>query len=272
MLDRLHLSERYPEGAMMQLTTSEKIFENLISAQGIPCERIAQSNSATADYRLSVGTVTVIAEVKEFGPTARVHSGGFCPVPFVRGKIRDSWRQLAQHPDESCCVVLYNVASAKVPLQPELILCAMFGELFEPLIDGSYRFSEIAAMGPHSNTIVSAVVGIFPLWVHHNCLEASRRMCELTEGFCREPTEDESLQIHRETSKYMGEVESVMRAVAVENPFARRRLPSGIFEGPFDERWAQDDQGAVRLQFSGARIAEMRELLPEFYLKMMGVW
>jgi hypothetical protein len=127
-------------------------------------------------------------------------------------------------------------------------------------------------MGPGKNTKISAIVGLFPLQVHHNCLEAGRRINELTDGFGRDLSEDESLQIHDETSIHFGRVESVMRAVSVENPFAFRQLPPDIFDGPFDERWMQSEDGVVRLKFSGARIAEMRERLPEYYLKMMGVW
>jgi hypothetical protein len=74
------------------------------------------------------------------------------------------------------------------------------------------------------------------------------------------------------TSQYIGQVESVTRAVVVENPFAAKRLSAGIFEGPFDERWVRGEDGVARLEFSGTRVAEMRALLPEYALKMMGLW
>lgn len=97
-------------------------------------------------------------------------------------------------------------------------------------------------------------------------------MFALTNGFSHELTDAEASQIHRETSRYFDEVESVFRAVVVENPWAKKPLPRTLFTGPFDERWAMEGDGTVRLAFSGERVSEMRALLPEHALKMMGLW
>jgi hypothetical protein len=255
---------------MSLLTVSELVTEECFSARGIPYERIPQSHLPSPDYRLLVDPEPVTAEVKEFGRSQKLREGGYYPVPFVREKIKACWRQFEQHRDRSCCLILYNEGSTTVFLQPELILCAMFGEYFETIGRDAYRFSGIAAMRPERNTGVSAVVGIFPLRVYRNCLETGRRIFELTCGFSRDLTEDETLQIHRETSQYLGQVESVMRAVVVENPFAPKQLSPSVVDGPFDERWVQGPDDIVRLNFSGTRIAEMRALLPEYALKMMG--
>ena len=257
---------------MPRLTVSEQVVEDYLSARRILFERIPQSNSPTADYRLLVDPKPVIAEVKEFSRSGKVRTEGYCPVPFVRDKITDAWRQLQPYGDQSCCLMLYNESSSTVFLQPELVLCAMFGECYETLGQDVYRFSGIAAMSPERNTRVSAVVALLPLRVHRNCLEAGRRMFEITEGFTRDLNDDETLQIHRETSEYMGQVESVIRAVAVENPFAPRKLTPSLFTGPFDERWQRREDGSVTLEFSGVRVAEMRSLLPEYARKMMGLW
>jgi hypothetical protein len=61
--------------------------------------------------------------------------------------------------------MLYNESSNTVFLQPELVLCAMFGEYYETLSQDVYRFSGVAAMGPERNTRVSAVVALLPLRV-----------------------------------------------------------------------------------------------------------
>jgi hypothetical protein len=246
---------------MPPLTVSELIAEECFSARGIRYERIPQSHLPTPDYRLRVDAESIVAEVKEFGRSRKLREGGYCPVPFVRHKIR-----------ACCCLILYNEGSAAVFLDPQLILCAMFGERFETLGYEAYRFSGIAAMRPDKNTGVSAVVGIFPLRIQRGCLEAARRMFELTGGFSRALTEEETVQIHQETSLHLAEVESATRAVVVENPFAPKPLSPHVFDGPFDERWLQNPDGIVRLNSSGVRIAEMRALLPDYALKVMGVW
>lgn len=57
-----------------------------------------------------------------------------CRIYFSRSsklfahKIRESWRQFESYSDHTCCLILYNAGSFTVSLQPELILCAMFGE------------------------------------------------------------------------------------------------------------------------------------------------
>lgn len=253
-------------------TLSERVARDYFVSHDIPCDEIPRGNAATPDFRISVGPDQVIVEVKEFGRSEKQRTGGFYPVPFVRRKIIGAWRQFESHVDKSCCLMLFNAGSQIVFLQPDLILSAMFGEFIEKLDSESLRFHGAAAMQPDRNTIISAVVALLPLRVYCSCIEAGRRIFELSEGFTRLLTDDEELRIHHETSEYQGQVESVIRAVVVENPFARNPLPENVFSGPFDERWMQSDDGTVRRKFSGARVTEMRALLDEYYLKMMGLW
>ena len=257
---------------MATLTASERAAEDCFLERGIRYETIPRTHRKTPDYRLFLDSETVIAEVKEFGPSGKRLVGGFYPVPFVQEKIRQCWPQLDAYRDHSCCVILYNQSSMKVFLEPQLMLCAVFGDLFERLDNEVYRFSGDAATGPERNTGVSAVLGILPVRLDPNCIKAGRLEFELTEGFSRELTDDESYWIHQQTFESMGQVERAMRVVVVENPWATRALPENLFCGPLDERWAQGPDGIVRLKFSGARIAEMKALLPEYYLKMMGIW
>jgi hypothetical protein len=257
---------------MATLTESERAAEDCFLARGIRYAPIPRTHLKTPDYRLFVDSGSVIAEVKEFGPSEKLQLGGFCPVPCVREKIRKCWPQFEAYTEQSCCLILYNQISPKVFLQPELILCAIFGEFFESVDGDAYRFSGLAAMAPERNTRVSAVLGILPIRMQRNCIEAGRMEFELSNGFSRELTDEETCRIHHQTAKHIGQVEKIMRVVVVENPYASKPLPEHLFRGPFDERWAQGPGGIVRLKFSGTRIAEMRALLPEYALKMMGVW
>jgi hypothetical protein len=253
-------------------TASELLLENCLSERRVEFERIPEETVPTPDYKLKIEPGPVFAEVKEFGRSGKMRTEGYCPVPFVREKIKASRKKFERHRDYACCVVLYNEASFTVFLQPELVLCAMFGELCETVDRNVFRFFGVSEMRPDKNTRVSAVAALLPLQVHRNCVDAGRRMFELTDGFSLELKDDEVNQIHRETSRYLGEVESVFRAVVVENPWAKKPLPRTLFTGPFDERWAMEDDGSVRLAFSGERIAEMRSLLPEYALRVMGLW
>jgi len=257
---------------MSSLNASEQAVADYLGAHGVEYSWIPRTSAATPDLKVVVDPQPVIVEIKEFNRSGKSRVGGYCPVPFLRRKIKESWRQFENYSDHSCCLMLYNAGSFTVWLQPELILCAMFGEYFETMDPVTYRFSGEAAMRPDRNTYISAVAGLFPLQVHRNCIEAGRLAFRLTEGFTRQLTEDEALRVHRETARYLGQVEQVMRAVVVENPFAPRKLPGTLFMGPFDERWYRGEDGLVRLKHSGERVAEMRSLLPEYARKMMGLW
>jgi len=256
---------------MSQPTVSEQVVEDYLASQGIPFEPIPRSHFPTPDYRLLAKPEPVIVEVKEFGQSGKQREGGYCPVPFVRAKFEACWKQFEQYGDQACCLMLYNAGSTTVFLQPELILCAMFGEYRQRLGPDSYGFSGTAAIGPDKNTRVSGVAAFLPLRVDHGCIEAGRRVFQLTDGLSRDLSDDEAFQVHRETAHF-GQFEFVVRAVVVENPFARKQLPQNIFNGPFDERWARLEDGSVRIKHSGARIKEMRTLLPDYALKMMGLW
>lgn len=257
---------------MFQLNASEQAVTDYFGMQGVEHHWIPRTNVPTPDLKVLIDPNPVIVEIKEFNRSCKSRLGGYCPVPFVRHKIRDSWRQFEHYSDHPCCLMLYNAGSFTVGLQPELILCAMFGEYIETIDSATYRFSGAAAMQPDRNTYISSVAGLFPLHVHRNCLEAGRVAFQLTQGFARELTEDEELQIHQMTARYLGQVEQVMRAVIVENPFAPHKLPEKLFRGPFDERWHGCEDGIVRLKHSGEHVAEMRSLLPEYARKMMGLW
>jgi len=258
--------------AMAQLNASEQAVTDYFGLHDVGHEWIQRTNLPTADLRVAVDGQLVIVEIKEFSRSAKLRLGGYCPVPFVRHKIRESWRQFEQYSEQSCCLMLYDAASLTVCLRPELILCGMFGEYIETIDPVTYRFSGVAAMTPDRNTHISAVAGLFPLHVHRNCIEAGRMIFRITQGVKRELTDDDELQIHRQTANYVGQVEHIMRIVVVENPFALRKLPRGLFVGPFDERWYRGNDGVVRLKYSGQRVEEMRSLLPEYAQKMMGLW
>lgn len=252
------------------LTRSERIAERYFSSQKLDHQRIPRGNEPTPDYTLTVNNERVIVEVKEFGPLGKHYPNGYCPVPFVRAKVREAWRQLQPYKDSTCCLLLADGLGLKLVLDPELLLCGMFGEMYERVAPGSYRFFGEAALKPGRNKNISAVVGLFPLQIHRNCVEAGRLEFAITRG-ARALTEAEADHVRQETWQYSTEVETTIRAVTIQNPFSSTIVPAGLFSGPYDEHWIQDTDGTAHRNRSGAGIAELRRLLPDWVLRFMGV-
>jgi hypothetical protein len=56
----------------------------------------------------------------------------------------------------------------------------------------------------------------------------------------------------------------VPRVVIVENPFARKPLPEGLFNGLFDERWRWIiENEKVERVYVGSKLKELKELKGE---------
>src|SRR5271163_1245846 len=112
---------------MSSCNASEQAVADYFAAHGKEYHWIPRTSAPTPDMKVIVDSKPVIIEIKEFTRSDKLRVGGYCPVPFVRNKIRKSWRQFESYSDHSCCLMLYNSGSYSIFLQPELILCAMFG-------------------------------------------------------------------------------------------------------------------------------------------------
>jgi len=58
----------FQENPVSNRTISEVHFEKLCANRGVGCERIPESSAKTADYRMSLGSTIIIAEVKQLDP------------------------------------------------------------------------------------------------------------------------------------------------------------------------------------------------------------
>jgi len=197
---------------MIQRTISERVFEGYVSQNGMACERIAEGAQKQPDYRVTVGSELLIAEVKEFDHPKVFPVGGHDPLPHLRNKINNARKKFKNYPDQSCGLILYNERSILVHLEPALILCALFGQYFQRVSPNTYRLSGTAELRPDCNTTISAVIGLLPLLIHADTLWATRRVWELTAGGQRELTEEESCNINREAYNHLGPGELVIRA------------------------------------------------------------
>jgi hypothetical protein len=95
----------FQEGSVSNRTISEVRFENLCASKGVDCERIPESAAKTADYRVSLGSTTIVAEVKQLDPNnddkklAEVWGtpqspGAVAPSDRVQGLLDDGYSQI----------------------------------------------------------------------------------------------------------------------------------------------------------------------------------
>ena len=136
----------------------------------------------------------------------------------------------------------------------------------------NYEFVGASELRRDMNTAISAVIAMLPLRVYHRSLRDARRAYHVFSEHDRKLTKEEEHSIRADAFADPTPPELVMRMVVLDNPYARRRLPKELFRGPYDERWASTEHGRFGLEWSGARIAEMRTILPDYALKLMGLW
>ncbi|MBZ0189318.1 MAG: hypothetical protein K8F91_23945, partial [Candidatus Obscuribacterales bacterium] len=90
---------------MSNRTISEVHFEKLCASRGVDCERIPRSAAKTADYRVSLDSTTIIAEVKQLDSNdedrklAEVWGtpqspGAVAPSGRVQGLLDDGYSQI----------------------------------------------------------------------------------------------------------------------------------------------------------------------------------
>jgi hypothetical protein len=257
---------------MAQRTISERVFESYLLQNGVECAQILEGTQKEPDYKVIVGSEVLIAEVKEFDHPKVFPVGGHDPLPHIRHKIDNARKQFNNYRDLSCGLILYNERSILVHLDPTLILCALFGEYYERDSLNTYRLSGRAKLRADCNTTISAVVALLPLLIHADTLWAARRVWALTAEGPHKLTEEESGDVTREAYKHLGAPEVVIRAAVVENPYARKPLSPCFFTGPFDEHWARREDGSFGILRQGPRIEELRQICPEYLLRMIGIW
>lgn len=62
---RFHAALYFKRNEVSNRTVSEIQFEKLCANRGVVCERIPESITKSADYRVSLGSTTLITEVKQ---------------------------------------------------------------------------------------------------------------------------------------------------------------------------------------------------------------
>jgi len=125
---------------MNNRTISEELFERLCSTRGVGCARIPETAQKTADYRVSLGPITLITEVKQLDPTdedrklAKVWGtpgspGALAPSDRVQGLLDDGYPQVKRSSEGKwpTMIVVYNNSSDWNWIDTFTVAKAMFG-------------------------------------------------------------------------------------------------------------------------------------------------
>ena len=257
-------------------TKSELLFEQYLNASGITdfrFEREFQETSKRPDYSLTFNGAEILFEVKEFQPTPDdFFEGGrgydpYAPVREKIGRARDKFQKLKQY---CCCLVIYNAGKPLVHLDWHYIYGAMLGDVgirfpFIPgkgliveqtetafLYNGKVRREKEGRSTIIRNTTISAILVLNNFRVGKRKFENEFRRRERESGRKLSPEERGDMISQYEGTEFDISL-TKLRVVVHENPYARLRLPEGIFRGPYDERYGHRDS-EIRRIFAGKQI------------------
>jgi len=121
-------------------TISEDLFEQLCARKGVAYARIPTNSAKSADYRLTLGRVTLIAEVKQLDPRpedlsmaktwgTRQSAGANAPSNRVQGLLDDGYPQIKESAEGKwpAMIVVYNNSGVWNFIDSFTISKAMFG-------------------------------------------------------------------------------------------------------------------------------------------------
>jgi excisionase family DNA binding protein len=272
---------------MKKQTVSELLFEDYLDKYklGVPDrEPTIPGKSRKIDYRLPFKGQALWFEVKEFAENVRLLNGShgaYDPYIGIRKKIDEASKKFREYHGECCSLVLYNRNINLVNIcTPSIVLGAMLGNVswripmdFQKGIETGPPSKVFADGGklihPHTkaprNTTISAVIALEKLAVGQREFRVVLTRKELEEN--RRFSWEEFLEfLQNQGDTYH---RTVLRVLVYENPYARRRLPSNIFAGPFDERWGPvDNQPHIDRLYVGSELAKLKTAERELELDL----
>ena len=272
-------------------TVSEQIFEGYLELNGYPKPDFEPSLAQTTrkpDYRVTLGNMQLLFEVKEFNFSKEdssrfspgVKGGAYDPYARIRQKIGDARKKFSGITGHVCCLVLFNQEKPLVDLDWQMIYGAMLGPIsvsipFNPStgeFDSSKAsdvFSRKGKCSPSQNTTLSAVLVLEPL-----LLGERRFRCQYnklrSEMIGHKPTWTELFELERaEREKALGTERDPSliqwRVVVHENPWASNPLDRALFRSRFDERYGDRNyDGSIQRIFAGEAVHEIEALEKEY--------
>lgn len=121
-------------------TISEELFEKLCSVRGFGCARIPETTAKTADYRVSLGSLALITEIKQLAPNSEDKKlaevwgtpqspGAVAPSDRVQGLLEEGYPQikLSSEGKWPTMIVVYNDSGDWNWIDTFTVAKAMFG-------------------------------------------------------------------------------------------------------------------------------------------------
>jgi len=253
-------------------TESERLFHDYLRSRGLrnfEYEPRLSESQKPPDFCLHFGGDRILFEVKELD-SPHQKPFWFDPHAPIKAKIQEAWTQLRDFPNDCCCIVLYDLGRQAPVLQKDFIYGAMLGKLtsvtpFDPkrgaLTEESYTiFSEAGGemrweSGKPHKTNVSAIVVLEQLKVGQIRFRATYtspegKLSRVERALKMWEAETRARGTKRDSSL------AELRVVVYENPYASKRLPRGVFCGPYDQRYGPW-RGRIRRTFAGRELRKL---------------
>lgn len=121
-------------------TISERLFQQLCSQRGVACARLPQGTVKTADYRVSLASVTLITEVKQLDPNDEDKNlapvwgtpnfpATVAPSDRIQGQLEEAYPQIKRSGEGKwpTMIVVYNNSGPWNYIDSFTVAKAMFG-------------------------------------------------------------------------------------------------------------------------------------------------
>jgi hypothetical protein len=257
--------------AMSAKTHSESLFEEYLGSLPVEFrfEPEVAGRAKRPDYRVEMDREPIWFEVKELDDPETVPAGSYDPTEPYEEKIDRARKKFKEFKDECCVLVLHGCKSIfRRPMIPEIVSAA-FGEkvTLEPscgqtVVDEPlrFKFGGKAKLRADVNTTISAIVILQHFELESRWIEAFYRVrARMDRG------EEVGPFAYAEEFDLMKDLENriefggSVRAVILENPYARIRYPDGPFLGRLDQRWGiKDSLGWYTLVSMGSELEQLR--------------
>lgn len=238
---------------------AESAFEEYLRGRNLAWAYEELSGSKKPDYVLEHPTGKCVIEVKEIEDPDPLPLDGFHPDRAVRNKIKAAQKQFHEY-KQHCCSLAVFTESMFGPSEPITILGAAFGPGHQQAgrdysrIDPApsfYRFpreSELPPdlrflsnpiLSPKQNRTFSALILLGQYELNELHLEVWRRL-HTRQQAGQSVDHADHLRLLTELGPTLAESRHhrrTIRAIVIENPYARIPFPADLFRGPFDQRW-----------------------------------
>lgn len=250
---------------------SELLFEDYLRSVPVDFayEPVVHGRTKRPDYRVEFNEKPYWFEVKELVDPESKPTREFDPTPPFEEKIDEARKKFGEFKDACCVLVLHSCKSIFRLAMIDVIVSAAFGErlTLEPAIGQTladepcrFKFRGKAKLRPNANTTISGIFILQHFELQSRVVDAFYRIrarVELGEQIGPFAYAEE-FELMKDTENKI-EFKDSVRAIILENPYARIPLPRDFLLGRLDQRWGiNDPSGWYTLILMGRELARLR--------------